>query len=61
MAPEKIKKLQFWTAFVNYAKNEHGRSNDIAKQKAAGRTYYDVHIGARTVIIAVNNFQEEKQ
>lgn len=38
-------KLQFWTAFVNYA-NEHGRSSDIAKQKAAGRTYYDVHIGA---------------
>ena len=38
-------KLQFWTAFVNYA-YEHGRSSDIAKQKAAGRTYYDVHIGA---------------
>jgi hypothetical protein len=38
-------KLQFWTAFVNYA-TEHGRISDIAKQKASGRTYYDVHIGA---------------
>lgn len=38
-------KLQFWIEFVNYA-YEHGRSSDIAKQKAAGRTYYDVHIGA---------------
>ena len=38
-------KLQFWTAFVNYAE-EHGRCADIAKQKPAGRTYYDVHIGA---------------
>ena len=38
-------KLQFWTAFVNYA-TEHGRANDIAKQKASGHTYYDVHIGA---------------
>ena len=37
-------KLQFWIEFVNYA-YEHGRSSDIAKQKAAGRTYYDVHIG----------------
>ena len=38
-------KLQFWTAFVNYA-NEHGRASDIAKQKALGRTCYDVHLGA---------------
>lgn len=38
-------KLQFWTAFVNYA-NEQGRASNIAKQKASGRTYYDVHIGA---------------
>jgi len=38
-------KLQFWTAFVNYA-NEHGHAADIAKQRPAGRTNYDVHIGA---------------
>lgn len=38
-------KFQFWTAFVKYA-DEHGRSADITKQKASGRTYYDVHIGA---------------
>ncbi len=38
-------KLQFWTAFVEYAAEE-GRAADIAKQKASGRTYYDVHIGA---------------
>lgn len=38
-------KLQFWTAFVNYA-NKGGKASDIAKQKASGRTYYDVHIGA---------------
>ena len=38
-------KFQFWTAFVKYP-DEHGRSADIAKHKASGRTYYDVHIGA---------------
>lgn len=38
-------KLQFWVAFAKYAE-EHGRSDDIAKQKPSGRTYYDVYIGA---------------
>lgn len=38
-------RLQFWTAFVKYA-DEHGRSADIATQKASGRVYYDVFIGA---------------
>lgn len=38
-------RLQFWTAFVNYA-NEHGRSADIAKRQPTDRMYYNVHIGA---------------
>lgn len=43
VAPSIEKRL--WNAFVKYA-GEHGRSSDITKQKASGRTYYHVHIGA---------------
>ena len=39
------KKLQFWSAFVNYA-TEKNRASDIARQKALDSAYYHVHIGA---------------
>lgn len=39
------KKLQFWSAFVNYA-TEKNRASDIARQKASDSAHYHVHIGA---------------
>ena len=41
-----IARDQSGSATLSEYANEHGRSSNIAKQKAAGRTYYDVHIGA---------------